>query len=556
MGGNGTVDLIFVNGAVATFDAARRRVQAVAVRNGKIVMVGSDSDVADLRGDRTEVVDLRGRMLLPGFQDAHVHPVAAGLNQFRCALDDVGTADAYVAVIKAYADAHRDAAWILGGRWAMDAFPNGAPPKELLDDVVPDRPVCLWSRDGHDAWVNSFALKLAGITRDTADPRDGRIERDAYGEPQGTLHEGACDLVSDLAPEPTDDDLLESLLEAQRIMFSWGVTAWQDAMVDVTGDWRNLDAYLQAGSDGRLKARVVGALWWDRGRGLEQIEDLVERRGRGPAGRFAPTSVKIMQDGIVENFTGAVLEPYLDAEGHATNNRGVSFVEPEVLNEAVVRLDALGFQVHFHAIGERAVREALDAVEAARGANGWTDGRHHLAHVQVIHPDDLPRFRQLGAVANAQPLWAAHEVQMDELTIPFLGEPRWTWQYPFASLLGQGAMLAMGSDWPVSTANPLEEMHVAVNRKLPAHYPGSVANDEVFLPEERIDLGAALAGFTTGSAYVNHLDEVTGSIEVGKFGDVCVIDQNIFEQPTDEIAFARVHMTYLEGERVYTSDDA
>ena len=172
-----------------------------------------------------------------------------------------------------------------------------------------------------------------------------------------------------------------------------------------------------------------------------------------------------MQDGVCENFTAAVLEPYLDADGHPTENRGISFVDPELLKDAVTRLDALGFQVHFHAIGERAVREALDAIEAARTANGMNDTRPHVAHIQVVHPDDLPRFRRLGAVANAQPLWAAHERQMDDLTIPFLGEPRWTWQYPFASLVRHGAILAMGSDWSVSTPDPLQEMHVAVNRQ-------------------------------------------------------------------------------------------
>jgi predicted amidohydrolase YtcJ len=549
-------DLLFVNGAVYTVDAARRWAQAVAVRGGRIEAVGTDDEVAELCGKDTEVVDLAGRMLVPGFQDAHVHPVAAGLDMLRCELHHLDGADAYVAAVKAYADAHPDAEWILGGGWAMDAFPNGTPPKELLDEVVPDRPVYLPNRDGHSGWVNSVALKLAGVTRDTPDPADGRIERDERGEPQGTLHEGAQSLVADLAPVPTDDDMVQALLEGQRAMLSLGITAWQDAIVDEGGEFGYLEAYLRTGADGSLKARVIGALWWDRAKGLEQIDDLVARRARGPAGRFSPTSVKIMQDGVCENFTAAVLDPYLDANGHATDNRGISFVDPELLMEAVPRLDALGFQVHYHALAERAVREALDAIEAARRANGWTDGRHHLAHIQVVHPDDLPRFRALGAVANAQPLWAAHEAQMDELTIPFLGEPRWTWQYPFASLVRHGAVLAMGSDWPVSSADPIQEIHVAVNRQMPADYPYRVDNREVFLPDERLDLPTALAGFTMGSAYVNHLDGDTGSIEVGKFADLAVLDRDVFTHPVDEIAAAGVQLTYVEGEQVYASDDA
>jgi predicted amidohydrolase YtcJ len=266
--------------------------------------------------------------------------------------------------------------------------------------------------------------------------------------------------------------------------------------------------------------------------------------------------VKIMQDGVCENFTAGVLDPYLDANGRPTDNRGKSFVDPQTLKEAVTRLDADGFQVHFHALAERAVRECLDAIEAARDANGPTGGRHLLAHIQVVHPDDLPRFPALGAVANAQPLWAAHEAQMDELTIPFLGEPRWRWQYPFASLVRQGATLAMGSDWSVSTPDPLEEIHVGVNRRMPSDYPHRVGTTDVFLPEERLDLPTAIAGFTIGSAYANHLERETGSIEVGKQADLVVVDRNVFAHPTDEIAHARCLQTFVAGERVYAASDA
>jgi len=268
--------------------------------------------------------------------------------------------------------------------------------------------------------------------------------------------------------------------------------------------------------------------------------------------------VKIMQDGVIENFTAGVLEPYLDAEGNVTENRGKSFVDPEELREAVIRLDAEGFQVHFHALAERAVREALDAIEAARRANGMNDLRHHIAHIQVVHPDDIPRFRALHVVANAQPLWAQNEGQMVNLTIPFLGAERSGWQYPFASLVRSGAMLAMGSDWGVSSPNPLEEIHVAVNRMgWPGYEYGGVddAATVPFIPSEAIDLPTALAAFTMGSAYVNHLDHVTGSIEVGKLADLTVLDRDVFERPADEIHAARVVLTLVEGERVFTADD-
>ena len=226
-------------------------------------------------------------------------------------------------------------------------------------------------------------------------------------------------------------------------------------------------------------------------------------------------------------------------------------MEPEALKGYVTALDRLGFQVHFHALAERAVRESLDALEAALRANGPSDHRHHLAHIQVIHPDDVPRFRELRAVANAQPLWAAHEGQMDDLTIPFLGEPRWRWQYPFGSLVRAGATLAMGSDWSVSSPDPLEEIHVAVNRLMPPTYVYGNESDEVFLPDERLDLATSIAAFTMGSAYVNHLDDVTGSIEVGKYADVAVVDRDLFAHPVEEIANAQVDATFVEGTPVY-----
>jgi predicted amidohydrolase YtcJ len=553
---NGQADLVFVNGDVYTVDGARSWARAVAVRDGAIVAVGTDDDVADLRRARTEVVDLAGRMLLPGFQDAHVHPVGGGLDMLQCDLNGEASKEAYAAAIAAYAKDHPDEAWILGGGWAQDVFPRGTPTKEELDAIVSDRPVFLVNRDGHGAWVNSKALEIAGISVDTPDPKDGRIERNADGSPQGTLHEGAQTLMSRHIPEVSDELVYQALLEGQRYLHSFGITGWQDAIVTPTSHYRNYDAYLAAAEGGDLTGRVVGALWWERSEGLEQIDELVSLRENGRRGRFAATSVKIMQDGICENFTGATLDPYLDEHGHPTDNRGLSMVEPELLKEAVTRLDALGFQVHFHALADRAVRESLDAVEAARTANGFNDLRHHLAHIQIVHPDDLPRFRELGALANAQPLWAAHEAQMDDLTIPFLGEPRWTWQYPFGSLVRHGATLVMGSDWSVSSPNPMEEMHVAVNRKMPASYPFRVDNDDVFLPDERIDLPTAMAAFTMGSAYANHRDQDTGSIEVGKRADLAVFDRNVFAHPVEEIAETRCLATYVDGERVYAAADA
>ncbi|MGL4257868.1 MAG: amidohydrolase [Microbacterium sp.] len=547
-------DLVFTGGPVFTADTVRSRARTVAVTDGRIVAVGGD-DIADLVGPKTEIVDLRGRMLLPGFQDAHVHPVWGGLDMLRCDLAEYGTAEEYLEAIGRYVDAHPDDEWILGGGWQMSAFPGGTPTAAALDAVIPDRPAFFPNRDGHGAWVNSVALRRAGIDRHTPDPADGRIERDADGNPSGTLHEGAMGLVNRLLPEEPLERLTEALLVGQRYLHSYGITAWQDAIVGSYGDAGDPGpAYLKAAADGTLTARVVGAIWWDRTKGLEQIPSLLERRDRYRGGRFAATSIKIMQDGVAENFTASMLEPYCDGHGHFTDNSGISFVAPEILDEAVPLLDAAGFQVHFHAIGDRAVRECLDAVERAIERNGRGDNRHHIAHIQVVHPEDIARFRELGVAANMQSLWAALEPQMVDLTLPFLGSPRDAWQYPFGDLLRSGAVLAAGSDWSVSTPDPMAAIHVAVNRTAA---PGQEEGEyDPFLPEQAIDLATSLTAYTAGSAWVNHLEQTTGTIEVGKLADLAVLDRDPFAGPADEIGATRVLQTFVEGQRVYAAPDA
>jgi hypothetical protein len=525
---------------------------AVAVQGGRIIAVGTDDEIRDLADRQAETVPLNGRPLLPGFQDAHVHPAFAGITMLRCDLDGAEDLDGALARISAYAGEQPDREWIDGSGWRMEWFPGGTPSRELLDRVVPDRPAYLTNRDGHGAWVNSRALELAGLDELSHDPADGRIERGPGGEPQGTLHEGAALLVGRLVPGPTFAEQLRGLLLAQQHLHSLGITAWQDAIVgDYLGSPDPLPAYLAAARDGTLTARVEGALWWDRTRGGEQLDDLLDRRQQGQAGRFRAGTVKIMQDGVAENFTAAMIDPYLDSCGCQSGNRGLSHVDPADLAEQVSRLDIAGFGVHVHAIGDRAVREALDAFDAARAANPVSRGRHHIAHLQVLHPDDIPRFAELSVTANMQALWAAHEPQMDELTIPFLGPERAARQYPFASLLRAGARLAAGSDWAVSSANPLEGIHVAVNRALPDAEPGA----EPLLPGQALTLAEALAAYTAGSAYVNHLDE-TGAVAPGYLADLVILDRDPFAGPPGEIAAAAAALTYVEGERVYAAPDA
>jgi predicted amidohydrolase YtcJ len=532
----------------SVFDGRRHRPGVgVVVVDGRIVQVAPDAELDVPAG--AEVVDLRGGLLLPGFQDAHAHPVQGGLERMRCDLSDIETREGYLAAVRAYAEANPDRLWIGGGGWSMSVFGPGGPTAADLDTVVPDRPVFLPNRDHHGAWVNSRALELAGIDRRTPDPADGRIERDADGNPTGTLHEGAMHLVEALMTETTEEEYYQALLIAQSYLHSLGITAWQDAII---GDYAGHDdpspVYVRATEEGTLTARVRGALWWRRDGGLEQVERLVDRRKALSREGFVPGAVKIMQDGIAENYTAGMTAPYLDGCGCATGNRGLSFVDPALLREAVVRLDAEGFQVHFHAIGDRAVREALDAVEQARTTNAPNDLRHHVAHIQVIHPEDRGRFAHLGVAANMQPLWAAYDEQMTEMTLPYLEPERASWQYPFADLARTGAHLAAGSDWPVSSPDPLAGIHVAVNRMV--HREAGRAGTEPFLPEQALTVEQAFAAYTSGSAFVNHLDE-TGILEPGRLADLVVLDRDPFAGEPGRVAEASVVSTWVDGARVF-----
>ena len=548
-------DLVLAGGKIRTTAHPSGFVQALAIRDGVVQAAGPDDEIRELTGRRTRVIDLRGRLALPAFGDAHVHPVSGGLESLRCNLLGLRTRHECLETVADYSSARHPGDWVLGGGWTMSAFPGGLPTAADLDAVTGGRPAFLPNRDHHSAWVNTAALTIAGIDASTPDPVDGRIERGEAGQPTGTLHDGAMRLVATRVPPATAAELLTGLVAGQAHLHALGITSFQDACVGAAGELGmpdSFDAYRMAADYGMLSSHVVGALWWDRSRGLDQIDDLLARREQASDGQFRATTVKLMLDGVCETFTAAMSAPYLDRHGHPTDHQGRLFIDEETLREATARLAAAGFQLHFHAIGDHAVSTALDVIEALPAAQRQA-ARHHLAHLQFITPRDLSRFKALDAVANFQPLWATADPQMEELTIPFVGAERSAWQYQIGTLVGQGTRIAFGSDWPVSSADPLQEMHVAVNRVLSASLgrPGERECEDPFQPDQAITLEAALGAFTTGVAWVNHEEDVAGRLLPGMRADVTVLDQDLFTIPARDIGDTSVIMTVAGGTVVY-----
>ena len=535
-------ELVLRNGAIYTVDAQRSWAEALALANGRIVYVGNNSGAEKFISDQTRVIDLQGKMVLPGFHDSHVHPVSGGIELGQCNLNGSKTQQEVFDKIRAYAAAHPEKQWITGGGWDLPIFPEGNPRREQLDALVPDRPVYLTSADGHSAWVNSKALQIAGVTQTTRDPSEGRIERDAKtGEPSGTLREMATDLVSKFQPELTQEDYVQGARAGLAMANRFGITSLQEA----SAHEKILAAFAELERRNELTARVLAAQYVDPQQDTVQIATLVERRAKYHSTHLRATAVKIFADGVIEGHTAALLEPYVDRP----HDRGIPNWTPEQLARVATALDKAGFQIHTHAIGDFAIRMTLDALETAQRLNGKRDARHHIAHVQLFDPVDIPRFKQLDVIANFQPLWAFADWYITDLTEPVLGPSRSRWLYPIASVAQTGATLAAGSDWSVSSMNPLDAMQVAITRRGLEDTTGAA-----WIAEEIVDLPTMLAAYTINGAFVNHQEQNTGSLEVGKAADVIVLDCNLFEIPPHEIHRAKVLLTLLEGREVYRDE--
>ncbi len=533
-------ELVFTGGAIYTIDAARSWAEAIAIRGGRIVYVGAEDGASAWIGPSTRVVRLGGRFVMPGFQDSHLHPISGGMRMLGCELGEAATAAEAVEMVRAYAAAHPDRAWIVGRGWELPLFPAANPRKEALDAVVPDRPVYLSAADSHSAWVNSRALALAGITAATADPPSGRIERDAAtGEPSGTLREAAKQLVSRLLPETTAAERRAGLVRAVELAHRVGLVGLFDASVDAV----ELPVYRDLDREGGLQVHTGIAMYVDPEKPFApQLAELVALRREDWGAHVRLTAAKLFADGVLESGTAALLAPYLGRGG----SRGELEWDEAKLREAAIALDRERFQLHVHAIGDRAIRVTLDAIEAARAANGPRDRRPVLAHIELFDPADVPRFRSLGAVASFQPLWAWADPYIRDLTEPQLGPARSRWLYPIASVAATGAVIAGGSDWSVSSMAPLEGIEVAVTRRGPTEGPGPA-----WIPEERVTLATMLAAYTIGSAYAAFNERETGSLEVGKSADLIVLDRNLFAIPSHEISETKVLLTLFEGGEVY-----
>lgn len=531
-------DIVFRGGGVYTVDAVRSWAESVAVRAGRIVYVGTDAGLAPWIGPTTRRIDLQGKMLLPGFHDSHVHLVGGGIELSECDLNGLATLDEVLAAVKKFAEQHPEKKWVRGGGWPL-TLSGGNPHKELLDKIVPDRPVLLDAFDGHSSWVNSKALEIAGITKETPDPPRGRIERDPQtGEPTGTLRESAARLVIAKTPPYSHEEFVTGLRRGLEVANRFGITSVQEARVTD----QHLRAFEELDKSGELTVRTVAAMGFDPAKGMAQVPQFVEWRNKFQSKRLRTTAVKIFQDGVIESHTAALLQPYL-GQG---DKRGWLNLEPEVLKPLAAELDRLGFQIHIHAIGDRGIQSSFDALEFARDRNGRRDSRHHIAHIQLFDPPDIARFRRLGVIANFQPYWAQADKYIVDMTLPVLGPERSRWLYPIRSVAQTGAVIACGSDWSVSSMNPLDAIQVAVTRRGPKEPPGPA-----WLPEEVVDLPLMLAGYTINGAYVNFEEAETGSIEVGKAADLIVLDRNLFEIPAHEIHLAKVQLTLLEGQEVY-----
>jgi len=541
-------DRVFLHGGVYTVNPDMPWAEAAATRGNEIIFVGSDADVNQFVGPETELVDLSGKMLLPGLHDSHVHLMDGGMFGLQCDLEAMQSIEAMRNRLAECTEIPGigDEKWVFGGRWNRVPFGGENPDKTMLDEYFPDRPVFLYTDDGHTLWANSMALELADINRDTAEVPGGKIERDPEtGEPTGIFNDKAMMLISDIAPRWSLEERIAGIEHGMAQAHHYGITSIIEPGLDVY----RLEPYAKLDKRGGLQLRVVSSLSpinWVAGAFGPEVLELINARDQYSSPNINTDSVKIYIDGVIENYSAALLDPYSD-EKHSS---GKPFYSQQEFDDWFIEFDRRGLQIHVHAIGDLGVRMALNAFEAMRNANGPTDNRHQIVHLQLIHPDDYTRFAELDVAAVFQSIWAYPDDWIMELNVPQVGWERIMLFYPIGSLKAAGTRIVGGSDWFVTTLNPLYAIEVALRRQDPDQSEGTVLNEM-----ERVDLQTMIEAYTTRGAWQMHRENVAGSIEPGKTADLVVLDRNLFNIPTTEISETEILMTVFDGRVVYEKEN-
>ncbi len=537
---NTSADTILINGKIYTVNPGEPWAQAIAIIDNKIIAVGSDKSIASFQGASTKVIDAKGHMVLPGFVDAHVHIMAGAAMLEQVSLNDAKNIDDFQNIIKDYAASHPDKKWIQGMGWYYSIFgKDGIPDKRYIDEVIPDWPVYLAAYDGHSSLANSKALEAAGITRDTPDPPSGVIVRDsATGEPTGLLKEAAGQLVARLIPQSSRDDELGRLTRAIHYASSLGFTR----LISAGADAERIELFDEIRKKGDLTTRLYMARFVNAPVTEEAIKVLEENRKKYNDDWIDLNSVKFLLDGVIEAHTGAMLEPY---EGDPTN-RGILYFDPDKYKESVLQLDKLGYTISTHAIGDQAIRLALDAYEAANKANNHMDALGRIEHIECPNAEDISRFGKLGVIASMQPLHTTPNDNNLNVWAKSVGTERARHAWPWRDILDRGAILCFGSDWPVVTLNPWPAVQILLTRETPEGTP-----EGGWLPEQRLTLEQAIYGYTMGGAIASKREKREGSIETGKLADIIILSQNLFEIVPDQIGKTKVMMTVAGGNIVY-----
>ncbi len=537
--------LVFKNGSIYTVDNNLSWAQAIAINNNRIEFVGSDEAVEAFIGPDTAVIDLEGKMVLPGFVDAHAHPSHAMDLVGNISLYAEDSLEDYVQVISDFVKTRPEREFYRGSGWADTFFSNLGPEKDALDPILPDRPIALVSYDGHSMWVNSVTLERANISKDTPDPDGGRIERNPEtGEPTGTLRETAFKLIKDVIPKHSLEERKNALIEYQKMAAKAGITLVHDAMLDSV----SITAYNELAEAGQLTMRFRGSITFEADQDIQpQVKLMLAEREENIHPYFQTLSAKIFVDGVIEGGTAYLLEPY----AHQPEFRGEPIWDPELLKETCNALENEKIQIHLHVIGDAAARITLDALEYAREIHGERDSRHSVTHLHLVDPADIHRFKDLEIVGLPQPFWFKVDDYYDELALPYLGQERADKQYPMQSLIESGVIMASGSDFPVTIPfDPVIAIQTGVTRN-------SVESSEtrVLWPEERSSLEDLIRSFTYNGAYANFLENEIGSLEAGKKADLVVLDKNLFEIPQEEIASTKVLLTLVDGNVVFQGTD-